>query len=67
MSLQAEVSVAAAGKPRGMVGAEEQVQDLHLPSHLPAVACGFRFLGFPAVCGWWLAPVQRPQGGTQNA
>lgn len=63
---QPELSVAAAGKPRAMVGAETQGQDLCLPSHLPAVACGFPFLGFSAVCGWWLASVQRPQGGTQN-
>lgn len=61
---QAHVSVAAAGKPWGMVGTENEVQDLRLPSHLPAVACGFQFLGFSAVCGWWLASVQRPRGGT---
>lgn len=67
MSLQAEVSVAAAGKPQGVVGTENQEQELHLPSHLPAVACGFQFLGFSALCGWWLASVQRPWGGARNA
>lgn len=65
--MQVEVSVAAAGEPRGTVGTENQVPDLHLPSHLPAAACGFLFLGFSAVYGWWLASLQRPWGGTQNA